>query len=431
MKWTLLALFAALLGSTASRADETPAKKPATATRPAAAAARVLPGAPAATDVATTHQELKAVTVRGKEGNITLQTLCVNSKGQVLALVAPPRSFGAPVKNAFSEVHVLDADGKELSYWKIGFHANSINAGPDGTVYVAGDGKVAKYDPSGTALGETELPHIANALKDEKGMRKRAEDQIKTQKESFARSIKTYEDMKKKLEAKKAEDRTKLEETQLKQYEMILKSFDQTKKYYDEMTVETVVGQIIGRLRVINAVAASEKDLFIVCGESQGYGFAVWRMDLDLKNAQQIMNGVSGCCGQMDLQCCGSDFLLAENTKHRFAKYSRDGKPLAQIGARGKETEAGTFGGCCNPMNVRCCSSGDIFTAESEGIVKRFSAKGEAQGIVAMTKLTGGCKNVAVASNADGSRVYLCGQPNSQVVIFAKKSEAKADKKAE
>ena len=48
-------------------------------------------------------------------------------------------------------------------------------------------------------------------------------------------------------------------------------------------------------------------------------------------------------------------------------------------------------------MNVRVGTNGDIFTAESEGLIKRYSAKGEFLGLVANAPLTGGCKNVAVA----------------------------------
>jgi hypothetical protein len=378
-------------------------------------------------DAPATHDVVATISVKGKSGNITLQTLCVNSKGDVVALVAPPRSYGAPQKNAVSEVHVLSCDGKEQRVWTVDFHANSINVGPDGSVYVAGDGKVSKYGADGKLLAHKSLPHIAELLKDAKGMRKKAEEQLKQQKESFAQSIKTYEGMKKKLEEKMAEDRTKLEQRQLEQYTQILKSFEETKKYYDNQSVDVIVEQMTSRLRVINGIAASEKDVFIVCGESQGYGFALWRMDHQFENAKQVKSNVVGCCGQMDVQCCGNDIVLAENTKHRFAKYDRDGKELGAWGKRAAAGDSVNFGGCCNPMNLRCCATGDFLTAESEGIIKRFSAKGEFLGTVASTKLTGGCKNVAVASSPDGEKVYLCDLPGSKLVIMGLKSAKKTD----
>ena len=36
-------------------------------------------------------------------------------------------------------------------------------------------------------------------------------------------------------------------------------------------------------------------------------------------------------------------------------------------------------------------------------------------------KLTGGCKNVAIAVSADGNKLYFCDQPGSKFHIFEKK----------
>jgi hypothetical protein len=175
------------------------------------------------------------------------------------------------------------------------------------------------------------------------------------------------------------------------------------------------------RLRIINAVAVSAKDIFIVCGEAKGFGFAVWRMDHNFKNPKQVLSGLTGCCGQMDIQVSGDKLLVAENTRHRFACYDRNGKSLGAWGRSGKDNEPGTFGGCCNPMNLRATGQGDIITAESEGFVKRFSPKGEYLGFVGVAKLQGGCKNVAVAVSPDNQRIYFCDQPGSRVIVLAKK----------
>jgi hypothetical protein len=40
-------------------------------------------------------------------------------------------------------------------------------------------------------------------------------------------------------------------------------------------------------------------------------------------------------------------------------------------------------------------------------------------------KISGGCKNVAVAANKEGTRVYFCDQPGSKVLILAPKAEKK------
>jgi len=381
------------------------------------------------------HKLLKEVKLSGKNGN-GLQTLAVDGDGRVLALVAPPRGFSANQKGVTSAVHILDGDGKETDKLTVDFHATAVNAAPDGTIFVAGDGKFAKFDKKGKPVGETvELPFIAEALKDKDKMKAKAEKQIKDQKESFQKIVQQYKDRMAKLEEKekaakaKGEELSKADATQLKQSKQILDSYKETEKYYDSMTVESVLEGMLGRVKIVNSVSANEKELFLVCGETEGYGYALWRMDLDLKNPKQIKSGMSGCCGQMDVQCCGGDIVVAENTKHRFARYDRDGKELATGGKQGKETEPGCFGGCCNPMNVKGCGE-DILTAESEGLIKKFGPSGEFKGIVGSVAISGGCKNVAVGANADASRVYFCDQPGSRVLILAKK-EDKEEKKPE
>src|SRR6266545_4474898 len=52
------------------------------------------------------------------------------------------------------------------------------NYGPDGMVFVAGDGRVARFDRDGKPLGGIELPHLAELLKESKALRKQAEEQI-------------------------------------------------------------------------------------------------------------------------------------------------------------------------------------------------------------------------------------------------------------
>jgi hypothetical protein len=376
------------------------------------------------------HEQVAEVKIP-KTGTQGLQTLCLDADGRVLAVVAPPRGYGAPVKNATAEVHVYSPDGKPVTTWKVPFHAHAINAGPDGTVYVAGDAKVARFDKAGKPLGEpVELAHVAELLKDKDALRKTAEARLKKEKEQNEASMKEikkqFADRIKKLEEKKAEDRTKTESRQLEQYKMILKQYEESDTYYAKRTVDDVLNDMVGRLRIINGIAVGEADVFVACGETEGWGYAVWRMDRDLKNPKKVLGDIGGCCGQMDVQVMGKDLLVAENTKHQFARYDRDGKKLGGYGKRGEDTNPACFGGCCNPMNLRACGA-DILTAESEGVVKRFTGAGEFKEVVGTVKIAGGCKNVAVAASADGSRVYFCDQPGSRFFILAKRADKKAD----
>lgn len=73
-------------------------------------------------------------------------------------------------------------------------------------------------------------------------------------------------------------------------------------------------------------------------------------------------------------------------------------------------------------MNLRASTKGDIFTSESEGYIKRFSAKGEFMGVVGKVAIGGGCKNVAIAMSPNEEKVYFCDQPGSKIFILVKKS---------
>ena len=373
-----------------------------------------------------THEQTAEIKVDGANG-AALQTLCLGADGKVFALVAPPRGFSAPAKGATGEVKVYSADGKLEASWKLDFAAHSLNAGPDGTVYVAGDARVARFGKDGKAVGApAELSYITDLLKDKDALRAKAEVSLKREKELMAKSMadakKQFAEQVAKLEAKAEADRTKTEQRQLSQYKSILKSYEQNENFYAKRTVEDVMSGLIGRLRIVNGIAVSESHVFVACGEAEGYGYAVWRMDRELKNAKQILSGIGGCCGQMDIQVQGGDLLVAENTRHQFARYDRDGKKLGSFGRRGQDTDPACFGGCCNPMNVRAAgSSGDVFTAESEGVVKRFSAAGEFAGVVGTVPVNGGCKNVAIGVSADGTRVYFCDQPGGRFFILTRK----------
>src|SRR4051812_12386022 len=69
------------------------------------------------------HKLSGAVTVKGTNGTATLQTLCLDADGRVLALVAQAKPYGAPLKDATGEIHVFDPAGKPVLDFKVPFHA--------------------------------------------------------------------------------------------------------------------------------------------------------------------------------------------------------------------------------------------------------------------------------------------------------------------
>lgn len=427
-----------------------------------------------------THETVKTIDVKGDKGG-RLQTLSISPSGDVFALVGPARTMvnSAAANPMTAEVQVFDSAGQPKNKWTVNFLGQCINCGPDGSVYVAGDGKIASFDETGKVIREAELPHLASVLGDSEKLKAKAEEQRQQEIESYQEMVKEqtkvleeltkkdpeYAEVMKKLDGcqkKLTELRVKLrqaqtakedtsdiqkqvtatlneqkelqkteatklsnvEKQQLKQADMLAKSYQMQLDRQKSMNVDAMVKQIASRLRITNAVAITEKDIYVVSGELKGYGYAIWRMNRDLTNPKQVMSGVRGCCGQMDIQAVGEELWVAQNCDHKVGRYDRDGKLIKTMGKRGRDGEADCFGGCCNPMNIRLSAKGLVYTAESEGIVRLFSTDGESKGVVGSVKITGGCKNVALAVSPDGNKVYFCDQPGSKIHVMVRKQEA-------
>lgn len=168
----------------------------------------------------------------------------------------------------------------------------------------------------------------------------------------------------------------------------------------------------------IGGLAVLGRELFI-SAKADG-GFEIWRYDLDLGGAKRILQELRGCCGRLNIAAGGETLFIAENTLHKVGRYDREGRPLGKWGSnrRGDPT---SFGGCCNPMDISVGPGGDIYTAESEGIVKRFSAaEGRFIGTVGKVGDASGCKNVPLAASADGGKVYMLDVQNKQIRVLSR-----------
>lgn len=422
------------------------------------------PLAQGATAQRVTHKQVQAIKISGSQG-ATLQSMTRTSDGKLVALLGPSRfggiSGGASAAPQAS-LQVFDKAGKELTRWNITFPGQAVAAAPDGAIFVGGNGRIVKYGADGTLLNERELPHMAALLADRDSLKQHAREQLKSQRKSSAQMKKAYAQQIKVLKAQIA----RIEETEVDEITASVKRKQedlppetrifvdpqdlpaavqrklkrlkdqlgaseavQFPEEDDDAGLEAVVQQLVQRAGKISGISATATDVFVVTGEERGYGFAAWRMDLAFENATKVLTGLRGCCGQMDVQAVGNELFVAENTIHRVGRYDRDGQRIQEFGARASKGNDEGFGGCCNPMNVCCGPAGEILTAESEGIIRRFSLKGEYLGLVGRVSLTGGCKNVAVSASLDGERVYFCDLPGSRIIVMgpvANQAEAEA-----
>lgn len=395
---------------------------------------------PSVDDSIATHKQAAVIKIAGKGNEQQLRTFCVNNAGTIYAVVGPDRPYSdvkSTERNNASEIRVLDSTGKQLDKWSLEFAAQSIAVAPNGTVVVAGNGRIAKFDPSGKLLLQADTPHLVNILKNPESLREEAEGNLEDSKEQYEAQLKQVQEsvtpLKKELaelEKKDEADRTSSEIRRIRTVKASIKSMESLNtgnlQYYKQQTqrsVDDIVKDLTTRLKIINALAVTDQDVFIASGITRGYGYAIWRTNFDFEGGKQIVTGLSGCCGQMDIRCCDDGVYVAENSRKRVLHYDRDGKKLAQFGEGDRNGSTGAkFGGCCNPMNLCFGSGGELLTAESEGYIKRFTKEGSFLGIVGQAKVSGGCKNVAIGTSPDGDKVYFYDRQNSTIVILDKKS---------
>jgi hypothetical protein len=396
----------------------------------------------------STHKQIGDIKVRGERSGHQLQTFCLDSKGNILAVVAAPRPYGTKLegKNNTSEIRMFDGEGQPLREWPVDFAVQAIAVSPGGTIFVSGNGKIAKYDHEGKELAVTDLPHLGRLLNNSDALREEAEAQIEDQKQQFqaqAKELQEQADEKKKkvaelkeaMEEKDKDSITASEKRKLRTAEMAVRALENQIKALGRSSgpnkiesVEDIVEGMISRLKISNALAASDKDVFVASGVLKGYGYAIWRITHDFAEPKQIVTGLSGCCGQMDIHCCGEDVYAAENSRKSVLRFDREGKKIASFGKGERNGGSGAgFGGCCNPMNLCFTSSGNVLTAESEGYIKEFSKDGTFKGILGQAKVSGGCKNVALALSPDGNRAYFFDLQGSRIVILGKKEASDGD----
>jgi hypothetical protein len=158
----------------------------------------------------------------------------------------------------------------------------------------------------------------------------------------------------------------------------------------------------------------------VTCPAMQGYGYGVWRTNDKFGEAKEIVKSLSGCCGQMDVQCRDGDLYVCENSRHRVIRFDRDGKELAHFGKRDREGEGENFGGCCNPMNLCFSKQGNLYVSESNGVVKHFTPAGKYLGIVGVANVQPGCKNSCVAVTADDERLFYIDIEKSQIIVLTR-----------
>jgi len=421
-----------------------------------ATATRANDGVPAGiAKIEKTHRQIKTIDLNDIQAGARLQDFCVRPDGTVVALVAgapPIGDTGADDVDggnsaSASQVCILDSQGELKHKWNVSFVGQAIATGADGSVYVGGNGRLARFDAQGERLAETAAPQIA-LLADKDELREQAQEQLETEKANAQEQIKHFEEMlkndkqltelqkqvDKRLEAQDQAEAKQTSELDRKRKLVARLQINNLKTIYTQQlerlrkqqdrTIESVIASMTARLQQVNAITTSGDDVFIACPMSKGYGYAVWRTDQSFANPKQIIKGLSGCCGQMDIQASSDEVFVAENSRHRVVRYDRDGKEVGRFGKTDREGLGEGFGGCCNPMNLCFPADGGLLAAESNGVVKRFTLDGKYEGMVGVANVPAGCKNSAIGISSDGDHVYYIDIQQSKIIVLARNDKS-------
>lgn len=407
----------------------------------------------AATVTTPTHKQFKLFRPTHTSLQVALQTFCVDGQGNIVAAVS---TSGALVNNENVAGMVLfySPDFQLTKEIALDFAPTALNFDSDGTLYVAGNSNMAKIGLDGKVIQKSATPNLMDA----DNLRAKAKAKLEAEREEMSASYKNQIEMidkaiaiKKKGENKgdKPADEEKTDDTkqdgseseaegqvddayveQLTQISM--DELENMRKSYNEYLKQFKVGEpiqdaeldaAIAGMGQVRSIAIGDEDVFVTCAANLGYGYDIWRVNKEFQEAKVVVKGVSGCCGQMDIQAKGTQLYVAENTKFRVGIYNQKGKLTSKFGNQDRTGKTG-FGSCCNPMNIRCLDNGDVLTAESSiGTIKRYDSAGNLIATIGKAKIGGGCKHVALGHDPKLDRYYMMYEDEAAICVLVNQKD--------
>jgi hypothetical protein len=398
-----------------------------------------------------THEQTGTITIPMGDQKARIHSFCLDSNGNLLATCGGERVVFSRGEKGIMEgklveepsaVRVISPEGKLLEKWSLKTTPQSICVGRDGSVYCGGQGVLTKFDSKGKILKTVDSPQVAELpplpeilkIEDEPKLteeeQKAKDEKIAELRKLMAESIKEMGEFRKEgLDIGDEEERAQLDARR----EKATAAYQAAAVELQVLTVSAHLRSLrerssAMRKRAVTGITVSDKDLFVVCYAVKGYGFEVWRMNLDMSEPKKIVSKLRGCCGQMDIQASDGKLYVAENARKRVVSYDRDGEKLTSWGSSNKSAPDG-FGSCCNPMNIRFGPDGVVYTSESNvGRIKRFSPEGELLGVLGTVTIVPGCKHVPIGISKDGEKVFLLDITRSHIVVMEKSEKVAAEK---
>ncbi len=379
----------------------------------------------------STHKTAKTISM--EKGAPTINAFCLNAEGLIVAACG----------NGPGELRILDDEGSVISSWEVAVKPEAVNVKMDQSILVAGEGKIFHYSPDGKLLATAESPHALRLKGDDEELRKAA---IASLKQTSGRGmlearIATYESIISQIEKRAEEKELTAAEKQmlatlpdtLEIYKEQLASLgedDDGEKGPTEEAIKRQIGVLVKSKMRISSICSSKDAVFVTTRALTGYGYDIWKTDAKLDAGEIIVEGLRGCCGQMDVQCCEKGLFVAENSADRVVHYDFNGKEISHWGKSDRKGVDG-FGSCCNPMNVCFDSEGFIYTAEASlGRIKKFDASGKRVAFVGDVDLVPGCKNVSIAVSPVNGNVYMLDLTRNHIAMMQPKAESQTNRTA-
>ncbi len=389
-----------------------------------------------------THEFSGTIQIPKGDQNAEIRTFCLDKSGRLLVATGGTQFVYKNVDGSYQieevemppAIVVFDGEGKLAATWKIEVTPEALAVAPDGTVYAAGLGKIVQLDATGNVLRTVESPHLKELpplpeIGETEGgeteeSKKEKADRIAELSEEMKplqkRLSDSYKDL---LAAQKEKDQDKIVQVQLDMETLT----EQYKAFYSQRNAlqanpkSLAVQQRTAAMeaRSVKSIAVTETDIFLCCPPKKGYSAVVWRMNHDFENAEIIVKGLSGCCGQMNIAAIDGKLVVPENGRMRVRVFDRDGNALQTWGEDERDNAESGFGSCCNPMNLTFDGEGNILTSEaSVGAVKRFALDGRFLGPVARSKIVPGCKHTPIGISPDGSTLYILDITQRQIIVM-------------
>ena len=300
-----------------------------------------------------------------------LKNFCLDATGNLLTCFA---GEGGP--NTRPGIRVYSPKGALLRTLPLEIKPEAIGVANDGSIFVAGDGRVLKLDAVGKVLASAESPVAKMTV-------------------------------------------TINPETE----EMVKQMASQSKRPFEE-ELALMKTNLERRRADVTGLAVTEQDVFVAVPAPSDFSYRVYRFSQALEEPKLVVEKLRGCCGQMDIQAHEGKLWIPHNARHTVESLDREGKELSKFGKAGR-VKAADFGGCCEPKNLRVLPNGDILAAESgpPTCIKRFSPSGKFQQVVAVVKdAKGDCVRVTVEMSPDGRQYYLLDTTRDAIRVFAAKS---------